>query len=525
MRVSTYRARTLLKRRPVVARQPPISAFFTSGESGKEFSLCKIVATIGPASEQADTLPPVVQAGLSVMRVNFSHATDEEVQLRLKNLGMTTGMFPLDGENQMLRSVMLDTKGPEIRTGGLQAVHDTGDIKAKIQLTTGSSIILTHDEAYSDCGTPEKLFVTYPSLATTVVAGSTVLLDDGAVSLTVTSVDTLSGEIFCTVENDGEIASRRGVNLPGSKVDLPPMSEKDKEDIKYGIQNDMDFVAASFVRKATDIQEIRSWISKCHAEVHGAGSSYPEAKVIAKVESTEALENLDEITDAADGIMVARGDLGVEVPLEEVVIWQKEMVEKCIAAAPGKPVVVATQMLESMQKSPRPTRAEVSDVTNAVLDGADCVMLSGESANGSYPIESVATMQSIIRTVESWAPPSMSLEQMLQLSGSKEDTMAASAVFTSEKLSATMIVVNGKYGNMARLVSKFRPSVPILALVDNARVARQLSIHRGVYPTLLSEAEALPAAVSMGMCKPGDQVVNLVVNSEDGILSMSIGNV
>ena len=212
----------------------------------------------------------------------------------------------------------------------------------------------------------------------------------------------LFGDVVCRIMNDGEIASRRGVNLPGAKVQLPAMSEKDRADIKYGIQNDMDFVAASFVRKASDIDEIRSWISKCHAEVHGAESDYPEAKIIAKVESTEALENLDEITEAADGIMVARGDLGVEVPLEEVVIWQKEMVEKCIAAAAGKPVVVATQMLESMQKNPRPTRAEVSDVTNAVLDGADCVMLSGESANGSYPVE-VGRICSFVRSVGRWS--------------------------------------------------------------------------------------------------------------------------
>ena len=379
----------------------PSRTIFHTGDKGRDFPLSKIVATIGPASEDAETLPAVVRSGLSVMRINFSHATDEEVQLRLKNLARTTAAYPLDGPGGMLRSVMLDTKGPEIRTGGLQAVADTGDVKAKVSLVKGETLTLTHNEAMKDCGDAATLFVTYPALASTVSVGGTVLLDDGAVSLTVTAIDG-GGDVVCRIMNDGEIASRRGVNLPGAKVQLPAMSEKDRADIKYGIQNDMDFVAASFVRKASDIDEIRSWISKCHAEVHGAESDYPEAKIIAKVESTEALENLDEITEAADGIMVARGDLGVEVPLEEVVIWQKEMVEKCIAAAAGKPVVVATQMLESMQKNPRPTRAEVSDVTNAVLDGADCVMLSGESANGSYPVE-VGRICSFVRSVGRWS--------------------------------------------------------------------------------------------------------------------------
>lgn len=243
------RLATTTTRRALLQHGAAARSIFTTGDAGR-VPLAKIVATIGPASEDAVTLPAVVDAGMSVMRVNFSHATDEEVQLRLKNLALTSGLYGLDGSG-MLRSVMLDTKGPEIRTGGLQAVHDTGDVKAKIQLTTGDSVTLTHDEALQDCGTAERLFVSYPSLATTVSVGGIVLLDDGAVSLEVTAIE--GKDVVCLIKNDGEIASRRGVNLPGAKVDLPAMSDKDKADIAYGIENDMDFVAASFVRKASDI--------------------------------------------------------------------------------------------------------------------------------------------------------------------------------------------------------------------------------------------------------------------------------
>jgi pyruvate kinase len=245
------------------------------------------------------------------------------------------------------------------------------------------------------------------------------------------------------------------------------------------------------------------------------------------VESTEALENLDDITEAADGIMVARGDLGVEVPLEEVVIWQKEMVERCVAQASGKPVIVATQMLESMQKNPRPTRAEVSDVTNAVLDGADAVMLSGESANGKFPVESVEMMSKIIEKTESWMPPIASVEAMMDDAESKEDAMAASAVFTSEKLAAGCIVVKGDdSGDVSRLVSKYRPSSPILLVLDGVKhgqkVARQTSLHRGVFPTLLNEAQALAAAKEQGLFEAGDDLVSITVHPASGSIGMSI---
>ena len=460
----------------------------------------------------------VVDAGMTVMRLNFSHATKEEVELRLSSLKKSDGMFALDGAHKSLRPVMLDTKGPEIRTGNLQAVKNTGDKKAKINLVTGDEITLTNDLKFKECSDAKVMYVTYPSLATTAGVGGSILLDDGAVTLKVLS-HTAGGDVVCRVENDGEIASRRGVNLPGMKVDLPAMSEKDRADIRYGVGLDMDFVAASFVRSAAAVREIRAHIAACHAEFWPA--DYPMAKIIAKIESTEALERLGEITDEADGIMVARGDLGVEVPIEEVVIWQKEMVERCIAQAKGKPVIVATQMLESMQKAPRPTRAEVSDVTNAVLDGADCVMLSGESANGKYPVESVKMMASIVRKTEEWMPPISDLDVLAEGSDSAADSVAASAVFGAEKLGAGLIVVRGDAsGDLSRLVAKFRPSMPVVALVGSAKAARQLSIHRGVFPTLLALEEALPAAKAQGLIEAGDAVVT-VEQGPAGELSMA----
>ena len=244
-------------------------------------NLTKIVATIGPVSEDAKTLPAVVEGGMTVMRLNFSHATDEEVTLRMKSLIGSAGMFPLDAPGRTdLRPILLDTKGPEIRTGNLQAVHDTGDVKAKISLKTGDEITLTNDSSWNGKSDAKTMYITYSTLATTAKVGQRVLLDDGAISLLV-KAHSADGSVVCVVENDGEIASRRGVNLPGMKVDLPPMSDKDRADIRYGIEKDMDFVAASFVRKAADIHEIRAHIDACHAEFWPA--DYPKARIIAKV--------------------------------------------------------------------------------------------------------------------------------------------------------------------------------------------------------------------------------------------------
>ncbi|EOD34282.1 pyruvate kinase, partial [Emiliania huxleyi CCMP1516] len=334
--------------------------------------LTKIVATIGPASEQAEPLGRCLVAGINVMRVNFSHATVDEFHLRRTNLRAAAG-----GE---LVPIMLDTKGPEIRMGGL-AVCKEGGRKAKITLTAGAE------------GDEKTIFVGYPLLASKVSPGFVVLLDDGLVSLRVKEVRP-DGGVACEVLNTSPIGERKGLPV-GIVTDLPPLSDKDLEDIRFGIEHDIDMVAASFVRNAAGVDAIRAHIADCHAK-HAPDPSAPPPLIISKVESTEALDRLGEIIEASDGLMVARGDLGVEVPIAHVATWQKEMVAKsslharrsCTQA--GKPVVVATQMLDSMQSNPRPTRAEVADVTNAVLEQADAVMLSGESANGQYPAEAVA---------------------------------------------------------------------------------------------------------------------------------------
>ena len=463
---------------------------------------------------------------MSIMRVNFSHATVEEVELRTTNLAAAMAHEATAGVNN-LRAVLLDTKGPEIRTGGLQAVHETGDRKAKIELKTGDEILLTTDPAWADCSDEKTLYVTYGEMYDTVKVDMPVLLDDGAVTLTVLEIS--DSGVRCRIENDGDIASRRGVNLPGSKLQLPPMSEKDKSDIRYGIgEKDMDFVAASFVRKPSDVTEIRDWIKVCHKEFHS--DDHPLPLIISKIESTEALDNLDAIIEVSDGIMVARGDLGVEIPLEEVTFWQKEMVKKCNLL--GKPVIVATQMLETMQKNPRPTRAEVSDVANALLDGADCVMLSGESANGSYPVESVRTMRSIIDKTEKWMPGGPSASMVYSHSTDTVDAAASGAVITAEKMEAACIIVMTTDGNNVRSVAKYRPNEPVVAVCDKMKVARQLNIHRAVQPVMLAADEdlasvavtdmdkAIRLAKKYGYCEAGDNVV--IMDSDSAIRIKSV---
>ncbi|CAM9753959.1 unnamed protein product [Chrysoparadoxa australica] len=288
-----------------------------------------------------------------------------------------------------MRAVLLDTQGPEIRTGNL--VGDT-----PIMLEKGNTIELHTDASYQDKGTAEAVYVNFTGLTETVHVGSNVLFDDGLISLGV--LDVAPGKVTCMIENSGPLKNRRGVNLPGARVQLPPLSEKDKKDICYGIANDIDFVAASFVRKASDVVTIRKFINTQYKKTWPKGEHPPH--IISKIENLEAVDNFPDILQESDAIMVARGDLGVELPMEQVTNLQKWMVQECNRV--GKPVIVATQMLESMQQNPRPTRAEVSDVTNAVYDGADAVMLSGESAQGDYPVESVYTMRRIVAESEQW---------------------------------------------------------------------------------------------------------------------------
>jgi len=471
--------------------------------------LTKIVATVGPASEDDVTLPKCVDAGLSVMRCNFSHATSDEFFLRVGNLRKSPG-----GERVNL---MLDTKGPEIRMGGLKICKETGNRKAKIEMVKGETIVLTNDPALDGASDEKELYVGYEKLSEKLTPGTKVLLDDGLISLVVTESQG-EGKVACEIINTAEIGERKGVNLPGVITELPPLSDKDKSDIAFGIENDIDCIAASFVRSAEGVQNIRDYVMECHNKYCPDPANTPPPMIISKVETTEALDNLEEIVQASDGVMVARGDLGVEVDIWEVTTWQKEMVRLCVEA--GKPVIVATQMLESMQKNPRPTRAEVSDVTNAVLELADAVMLSGESANGQYPDTSIQMQNNIIAHSEKWAReqdqyPMYSVEP--DALGDKYSIAQSAAVLAEGSEASAIVVVEDGIGDLARAVSACRPDMPVVPISPSLKVCRQLIVNRGVYPIQGPVDDPVQAARDAGYCESGAPVVLL---DADGKLSL-----
>lgn len=497
--------------------------------------LTKIVATIGPTSEQFPVLDKLVRSGLRVMRLNFSHATVEEVELRVKNLKNSMGRHGIAFQHRLsdsknLRSVLLDTRGPEIRTGKLRDDHSGHEV---ISLKQGEQITLRTSAHWQDAGsTSSDLFIDYPKLHQTVEKGSKVLLDDGAVILTVEEVqdaDKVDGSVICCIDNSGELRSRAGVNLPGCETDLPAITEKDRKDIRYGLTKDVDFIAASFVQNAKGVREIKRYVNDTMFNDLKLDPGTPPPLIISKIESVAALKNFNEILEESDGIMVARGDLGVEIPIQQVTNAQKEMIAACNAV--GKPVIVATQMLESMAKNPRPTRAEVADVTNAVYDGADCVMLSGETAKGKYPVETVKMMNEIILGAERFhvdRPDITGKAVTRHLEGGEQSAMMAvakAAVTAAHERNASAILVATSHGVFPKLVSSFRPNVPIIAFCESEKIARQLMLWRGVHPVIgvqgLSVHKipfmAIQDAKTMGYVKPGDDVVVLSVNgAEEG---------
>ena len=436
------------------------------------------------------------------MRINFSHATYEEADLRRKNLMNSPGLT----SQSNMRAIMLDTQGPEIRTGSFGT-------DGKIELTTGSKLVITTDETYRFDQTSNILWCSYPQLCTTVSPGSTILLDDGAIELQVDATD--NNEVSCTVMNSGQLGSRKGVNLPNSKVLLPAMSDKDAKDIRWGIKNDVDYIAVSFVRKAVDLTQIREY---CRALMKEFSMEGPLPALISKIESTEAMENFDEILRETDGVMVARGDLGVEIPMETLAHAQKEIVRKCNEA--GKPVVVATQMLESMQKNPRPTRAECTDVANAIYDGADCVMLSGESAKGKYPTESVQIMSKIIDNAELYGENFDTSSLPVPNFEDPFESVAIGAVETSKSLDIECIVVIAEDAHIATKVSKFRPDVPVYTMVNNSKQGRMLQMYRCIHPVLMNgknmnDDDAVSDAIK-------ELIVRNLVSSEDDVVVVSI---
>ncbi|MFT9600870.1 pyruvate kinase [Mesobacillus sp.] len=448
----------------------------------------KIVCTIGPASESVDKLVQLIEAGMNVSRLNFSHGNHEEHAARIKNIREAAE------KTGKKVGILLDTKGPEIRTNDME--------NGAIELTTGQECIVSMTEVL---GTPEKFSVTYDQLIDDVHPGAKILLDDGLIGLEVISIDKSNNEIKTRVLNSGTLKNKKGVNVPGVSVNLPGITEKDAKDILFGVEQGVDFIAASFVRRATDVLEIRQLLE----ENNGS-----HIQIIPKIENQEGVDNINEILEVSDGLMVARGDLGVEIPAEEVPLVQKDLIKKCNTL--GKPVITATQMLDSMQRNPRPTRAEASDVANAIFDGTDAIMLSGETAAGQYPVEAVQTMHNIASRAE------QALDHKELLSARSKDTehnitdaIGQSVAHTALNLEVNAIITPTESGHTARMISKYRPKAPIIAATSNDHVLRRLALVWGVYPQLGQKAEttdemlaiAVEESVNSGLVSHGDLVV------------------
>ena len=411
----------------------------------------KIVCTLGPASENEETLRELIKNGLNVCRLNFSHGSHEE------HKGRMDLVKKLREELNMPTAILLDTKGPEIRTGKFDV--------PEVFLEEGQTFTITMKDVIGD---KERCTVSYKGLANDVKPGDTILIDDGLVGLTVKEVN--NDDIVCEVQNSGIVKNHKGVNVPGVKVNLPAITEKDRSDIEFGIEQGIDFIAASFVRKVSDVLAIREILEANNAE---------HIKIISKIENQEGVDNLDEIIEVSDGIMVARGDLGVEIPTEEIPVVQKLMIKKCNEA--GKPVITATQMLDSMIRNPRPTRAEVTDVANAIYDGTDAIMLSGETAAGKYPVEAVKTMATIAKRAEETM---RNRRDKINKSKNVTDAISYATCTTAMDLEAKAILSSTASGHTARMVSKFRPDCPIVATTSNESVRRQLALTWGVLPLM-----------------------------------------
>ena len=441
----------------------------------------KIVCTIGPASESVDMLVNLINAGMNVCRLNFSHGDYEEHGARIKNIREAV---KITGKRV---AILLDTKGPEIRTNDME----NGAITMKI----GDSVRISMTEVL---GTNEKFSITYPELINDVNVGSHILLDDGLIDLEVTDIDRDANEIVTVVKNEGVLKNKKGVNVPGVSVNLPGITEKDANDIRFGIGQGIDFIAASFVRRASDVLEITKILEEENAT---------HIQIIPKIENQEGIDNIDEILKVSDGLMVARGDMGVEIPTEDVPVVQKALIKKCNAL--GKPVITATQMLDSMQRNPRPTRAEANDVANAIYDGTDAVMLSGETAVGDYPLEAVQTMARIAVRTEETLVNQDSFALKLYSKTDMTEAIGQSVGHTARNLGIQTIVAATESGHTARMISKYRPKAHIVAITFSEQKARSLSLSWGVYATVADKPSST------------DEMFNLAskVSQEEGYAS------
>lgn len=445
----------------------------------------KIICTIGPASESEERLRELMLAGMNVARFNFSHGSHEEHKAKFDRV------IKVSSELKLPVATLLDTKGPEIRLKDIEG--------GKTELVSGQKFILTTEEIL---GNNEKVTITYKGLKDDINVGTTILIDDGLIEMVVDEIN--ETDIICSVVNGGPISNHKGVNIPGAALSMPYISDVDRSDIMFGCDMDFDFLAASFVRCKEDILEVRKII-----EEHGS-----HMKIIAKIENMQGIRNLDEILEAADGIMVARGDMGVEIPMEEVPIVQKQMIKK--AEALGKHVITATQMLESMIKNPRPTRAEATDIANAIYDGTTAIMLSGESAAGLYPVEAVKTMAKIAERTEQDIDYNSRLRRRKDIDNIDTTTAISHATCTTAMdLKAAAIITVTISGFTAGMIARYKPSCPIIACSVSPRTCRQLNLAWGVTPIWIAREstaedlfdEAVHAAEKEGYIKKGDKVV------------------
>ena len=450
------------------------------------FRKTKIICTLGPAVDSDEMIRKLMLNGMNVARINMSHGTHEEQLVRIERVKR------IREELGLPIALLLDTKGPEIRTGTFK--------EGKTYLNEGDDVVICKEDVE---GTAAKFSCTYKQLAEDIGVGSKILIDDGLIELTVKNI--CNGDVYCTVVNGGEISNRKSINLPNTKIRLPALTDKDKSDLLFAVENEFDFIAASFVRRARDVQEIRQVLD--HAGDHGIN-------IISKIENKEGIDNFDEILKVSDGLMVARGDLGVEIPAAEVPAIQKESIQKCHQS--GKITITATQMLDSMIRNPRPTRAEVSDVANAIYDGTSAVMLSGETAAGKYPIEALSMMADIaLKTEESinyWGRYEKTKIPMVTTIG---NAISHASCTTAMDIKAKAIVSLSHGGKTARLLSRFRPACPIISTTVSPRVQRQLNLSWGVMPFLVAEAlntddlfdSGIACAAKSGLLSDGDLVV------------------
>ncbi|KAI9152013.1 pyruvate kinase [Paramyrothecium foliicola] len=437
----------------------------TAFKPERNYRRSSIICTIGPKTNSVEAINKLRDAGLNVVRMNFSHGSYEYHQSVIDN-----ARAAVECHAGRPIAIALDTKGPEIRTGNTKNDED-------IPISAGTVLNITTDDKYATACDTENMYVDYKNITKVITPGRVIYVDDGVLAFEVLSIKD-DQTIEVRARNNGFISSRKGVNLPNTDVDLPALSEKDKNDLKFGVKNNVDMVFASFIRRGQDIKDIRAVL----------GEEGKNIQIIAKIENRQGLNNFKEILEETDGVMVARGDLGIEIPAAEVFAAQKKLIAMCNVA--GKPVICATQMLESMIKNPRPTRAEISDVGNAITDGADCVMLSGETAKGSYPNEAVHEMHEACLRAENSIPYVSHYEEMctlIQRPVRTVESCAMAAVRASLDLNAGGIIVLSTSGESARLISKYRPVCPIFMVTRNPTTSRFSHLYRGVYPFLFPE--------------------------------------